>query len=111
MRDREFVEKRRMVRRQQAQVISAIEGFAKRSKLITIVYNRRLWGRVCMQVNINKYNKVVNEMVEYIKTFCDYVEEENNGSMWLRNYDDLVEDEDADVWVLEYEICLHHLKK
>ena len=110
MRNREYVEKRRMVRRQQAQVISAIEGFAKRSKLITIVYNRSFWGRVCMQININKYNKVVDEMVEYIKTFCNYVEEENNGSMWLRNYDDLAE-EDEDVWVLEYEICLHHLKK
>jgi hypothetical protein len=107
MRNREYVEKRRMVRRQQAQVISAIEGFAKRSKLITIVYNRSFWGRVCMQINISKYNKVVSEMVEYIKTFCDYVEEENNGSMWLRNYDDLAE-EDEDVWALKYEICLHH---
>ena len=111
MKNREFIEKRRMVRRQQAQVISTIEGFAKRSKLITIVYNRTLWGRVSMQININKYNKVVNEMVEYLKTFCNYVEEENDGSMWLHNYDYLVEDEDADVWAVEYAICVHHLKK
>lgn len=108
MRDREFIEKRRMVRRQQAQVISAIEGFAKRSKLITIAHNRRLWGRVYLQINISKYNKVVNEMVEYLKTFCNYVEEESNGSMWLHNYDYLAEDEDADVWAIEYEICIHH---
>lgn len=107
MMNKELMEKRRMIKRQQAQVIREIENFAKRSKLITIIYNRSFWGRVCMQININKYNKVVNEMVEYIKTFCDYVEEENNGSMWLRNYDDLAEDEEADMWTLEYEICLH----
>ena len=111
MRNKELMEKKRIVRRQQAQVISAIEGFAKRSKLITIVYNRSFWGRVCIRININKYNKVVNEMVEYIKTFCNYVEEEDNGSMWLRNYDDLAENENADEWALEYEICLHQLKK
>ena len=109
--NKELIEKRRMVRRQQAQVIKTIESFTKRSKLITIVYNRQLWGRVCMQINISKYNKVVNEMVEYIKTFCNYVEEENNGGMWLCNYDDLAKDENADVWTLEYSFCLHQLKK
>ena len=111
MRDRELMEKQRMVRRQQAQVIRTIEGFAKRSKLITIVHNKRVWGRVYMQINISKYNKIVNEMVEYLKTLCNYVEEENDGSIWLHNYDYLIDDEDADVWALEYAVCVHRLNK
>lgn len=106
------MEQKRLVKRAQRQFITNIESFAKRSKFVTIRYTRTFWGRVCMQIDVSKYNKVVNEMIEYIKTFCNYVEKENNGSMWLRNYNDLAEsEEDCNEWALEYDICVHCINK
>ena len=99
------MEKKRLVKKAQREFIEKIRGFEKRSKFITIKYINNLWGRCIMQINISKENKIVDEMIEYIKNLCSYIEE-NGNSVWFSNYDRYAED-NPDEWALEYEICVH----
>ena len=107
--EKNIIEKKRLAKRAQGQFRKQIEAFAKRSKFITIVQHRTYWGRIYLQINVDKYNKVVNEMIEYFKTLCNYVEEDNDDTMWIRNYNDLTE-ENNELWAIEYDICVHCLK-
>ena len=100
-------EKIKFTKREQRAVIENLKKFEKRSKLIKIVYSRAMWGHYKAQINISKENKVVLEMINYLKTLCSFVEEENNGTLWLRNYDDLAIEENDNWWDLEFEFCIH----
>lgn len=100
----------RIIKRELRRFKKEIEAFEKRSKMIKILYSRDIFNRLSMQINIIKNGKVVEEMINYVKGFCNYVETEENGSMWLRNYDDLA-DEDTDYSKAEYNICIHFVKK
>lgn len=102
------MEKKRQIKKIQREFIEKIKDFEKRSKFINIKYVNTLWGRCVMQINIAKENKVVDEMIEYIKDLCNYIEEDGY-SVWFSNYDRYVED-NPDEWALEYEICVHKLK-
>ena len=99
----------RLIKRELRRIKREIETFEKRSKMIKVIYARDIFNRYYTQINITKKNKVVKEMIEYIKGFCDYVEVEKNGSMWLRNYDDLAYT-DTDHSKAEYSICIHFVK-
>lgn len=100
-------EKIKLVKREQRMVIENLRKFEKRSKLIKIVYSRAMWGHYKAQINISKENKVVLEMIDYLKTLCSFVEEEKDGTLWLRNYDDLAIEENDKWWDLEFEFCVH----
>lgn len=99
----------KLVKRELRGFKKEIETFEKRSKMIKIIYVRDIFNRLSMQINVTKNGKVVEEMVNYVKGFCDYVETEENGSMWLCNYDDLT-DEDENYLKAEYNICIHFVK-
>lgn len=99
----------KMVKRELRAVKKEIEAFEKRSKMIKVIYARDIFNCHYTQINVVKKNKVVNEMIEYINNLCDYVEVEENGSMWLRNYDDLA-DEDTDNLTAKYSFCIHFVK-
>ena len=101
--------KLRLIKRELRGIKREIEGFEKRSKMIKVIYARDILNRYYTQINITKKNKIVNEMIEYIKGFCDYVEIEKDGSMWLRNYNDLT-DTDTDCSKAEYQCCIHFVK-
>ena len=99
----------KLIKRELRQFKKEIENFEKRSKIIKVVHKFEFNNRYSTQINVTKKNKVVNEMIEYIKGFCDYVEVEQDGSIWLRNYDDLTE-EDANYSKPEYEVCIYFIK-
>ena len=76
-------------------IIEEIEKFAKRSKFIAV---RRKWDygflRVDLEIVENKLNtKVPTELLNYLKSFCKYCEDEremnlSNPAIWLKNYKD-----------------------
>ena len=76
-------------------IIEEVEKFAKRSKFITV---RRKWTygflRIDLTIVENKLNtKVPTELLNYLKSFCDYCEDERetnqpHPAIWLKNYDD-----------------------
>lgn len=99
----------RLIKRELRRTIREIGIFEKRSKMIKVIYARDILNRHYAQINITKKNKIVNEMIEYIKSFCDYVEIEKDGSMWLRNYNNLA-DTDTDCSKAEYQFCIHLIK-
>jgi hypothetical protein len=99
----------RLIKRELRRTTREIEIFEKRSKMIKIIYARDIFNRHYTQINITKKNKIVNEMIEYIKSFCDYVEIEKDGSMWFRNYNDLA-DTDTEYSKAEYQFCIHLIK-
>ena len=104
---RETNRARRLVKREHNIILNTLEDFAKRSKFIEIHYKHSILETLFVQVDFTKENKIVREMVEYLKEFCDYVSLEKNGSMWFRNFDDLVEEENEDLWEkAKFQICL-----
>ena len=100
----------KLVKRQIRAFKAEIEKFEKRSKAITVVHKFEIYNRYYTQINITKQNKVVNEMIEYIKGFCDVVEIDTDGTVWLRNYDDLADEDTDDYSQVEYDVCIHTVK-
>ena len=103
-----MTQKLRMVKRQLRAFKTEIEKFEKRSKAITVIHKFELCNRYYIQINITKQNKVVNEMIEYIKGLCDITYTDPDGTMWLKNYDDLTDTEDYSQ--PEYDVCIHTVK-
>ena len=104
-----MTQKIRLARRELRGFHKQIETFEHRSKMIKIISARNIFNRHYTQIDIIKNNKVVNEMIKYIKGLCEYVEIEENGTMWFRNYNDLI-DEDTDYSKAEYNICIRLIK-
>lgn len=92
----------REVKALQREFIDTIKKFEKRSKFIEICIVNTYWGLCAMQINIKKENKIVAEMVDYIKSFCDYQDDE-----WFYSYDDCAMEDDEDEWELKFEICVY----
>ena len=108
MRIRPVNELKRATLRTQNEFLEMIQKFEKRSKFITIRRKSNFWGLLGMQIDIEKENKVTEEMRKYIKSFCDYVEEEKSGTVWYYNYDSYaLPTEEEDEWTLQFEICIH----
>lgn len=99
----------RLVKRELRGFKKEIETFEKRSKMIKIVSARDIFNRHYTQIDVVKNNKVVEEMIKYVKNLCEYVEVEKDGTMWLCNYNDLA-DEDTDYSKAEYNICIRFVK-
>ena len=99
----------RVIKKELRRFKAEIEKFEKRSKLIAVVHKCELCNRYYTQINVNKFNKVVNEMIEYIKTFCDNVETEKSGTIWLCNYNEFADD-DSEYLKAEYNVCIHLVK-
>lgn len=76
--------------------------FAKRSKYISINTVSSNWGYLYVRMECEKKNKVVEEMLEYISSLCKYVETEEDGWMYFRNFEEHFED----FWALEYDITV-----
>jgi hypothetical protein len=102
---KEILETKKALRR----LAREIESFEKRSKLIKVVHKFECANRYYTQINVAKKNKVVEEMIEYIKSLCDIIETEENGSMWLCNYDEFVE-EDENSFTPEFNILIRFAK-
>ena len=100
----------RIVKRQLRAFKTEIEKFEKRSKAITVIRTFETFNRYYTRINITKQNKVVNEMIEYIKGFCDIVDVDADGTMWLKNYDDLADEDTDDYSQPEYDVCIHIVK-
>jgi hypothetical protein len=100
----------RMVKRQLRTFKAEIEKFEKRSKAITVIHKFEFYNRYYTQINITKQNKVVNEMIEYIKELCDITYTDPDGTMWLKNYDDLADVDTEDYSQPEYDVCIHTVK-
>ena len=100
----------RIVKRELRAFKAELEKFEKRSKAITVVHKFEIYNRYYTQINITKQNKVINEMVEYIKRFCNIVDVDADGTMWLKNYDDLADENTDDYSQPEYDVCIHIVK-
>ena len=98
----------RTIKRELRAFKEEVRRFEKRSKMIKMIRKFEYDNRLTTQINVTKRTRVVDEMIEYFKSLCEFVEEEENGSMWLRNYDDLAEEEDCSS--AEYQICVHFVK-
>lgn len=89
----------------QRQFVEAMRAFEKRSKFITITSANSFWGLYVMHIDIAKENKVTDEMLDYIKSLCDY-REDDEYSIWFHSYDSYDIDVDEDEWTLKYQICV-----
>lgn len=87
--------------------IATLEGYAKRSKNITIVHKYIGWHLCGVQVNVKKESKVSREMVEYIAKVLPYVEEEQDTTNPATLYKSHEEDQAEDVW--EGQCCVLYI--
>ena len=76
--------------------IRTLEGYAKRSKHITMVHKYVGCELCAVQVNITKDTKATRAMVEYIASVLPYAEVEDTGSTWYKSY---AEEPVEDVWM------------
>ena len=93
----------RIIKKELRRFAREIADFEKRSKMSKIVHKFELCNRYHIQINVTKRNKVVEKMIDYIKQFCAVDEIENDGTVWLRNFDWFAEDDDTKP---EYDVCL-----
>ncbi len=87
-----------MTRNESRQVRYTLEKFAKRSKYITITYTHNGFGILRMDIQVEKENKVVREMKDYLHSLCYFYHEDKERCLdytyeWFRNYDDLAEED------------------
>lgn len=95
-------ELRKLTERKHKKVIETLRGFEKRSKFIEIKRCNNIWGSLCIEVIITKENKIVDEMIDYLKNICGRIEEEGM-SVWFYNYED---NNDFEDWDFQLEICV-----
>ena len=93
-------------------VVSKIEEFAKRSKHITLTHKYSFYEDFRLDIDVTGNSKVTVEMMDYIKSLCTFVEDDDgDGTVWFRNYDDLAfEEEDEEKIELHLEFCVHFKK-
>ena len=106
MTNKEIIETKKVLRR----FAKEIQGFEKRSKLIKVVYGREIANCYHTQINVAKENKLVKEMINYIKSVCQFEELEENGTMWLHNYDSYVIEETS-TFSPKLHVCIHFVNK
>lgn len=95
-------ELRKLTEREHKKVIEALKGFEKRSKFIEFKRCNNIWGSLRIQITITKENKIVDEMIDYLKDICSHIEEEGM-SVWFYNY---VDNNDFKDWDFQLEICV-----
>ncbi len=88
-------------------VVSKIEEFAKRSKHITLTHKYSFYEHFRLDVDVTGNSKVTVEMTDYIKSLCSFIEDDGDGVVWFRNYDDCAIEEDEEKIELHLEFCVH----
>ena len=110
MTNKEYNTKRNNARKAHREVKLALEKFAKRSKNITYISGNSYWGLCRIDISVSKDGKVVQEMMEYLKSICPFYDFSDTSSAWFHNYDDtkIERPSDEDEWTVEYEICVSY---
>ena len=110
MTNKEYNAKRNNAHKAHREVKEMLQKFAKRSKYITYKRAESYWGLCRIDISVSKDGKVVNEMMEYLKSICPFYDFSSTSSAWFHNYDDtkIERPSDEDEWVVEYEICVSY---
>lgn len=112
MTEREYIARRNNAHKAHREVINALEKFAKRSKHIKVFRKATYWGHCRIDVILTKDGKVVQEMMEYLKSLCSYYEPADMNDKYptdcFRNYDEWAEEEEDSEWEVQFEIIVYH---
>ena len=92
----------------QSEVKETLQKFAKRSKYITYQRANTFYGFCRIDVAVSNDGKVVQEMMEYLKSICPYCEDSDEDTTWFHNYEENPLREDVDDWEVQFEICVSH---